>query len=1078
MILESIPALPGTSPYGLVTINPLCVLPDRTQSRGDAETRRRLIPTLFSNSPCPRDSVSACPRVRTSPLRPDNGTSSQHRIFIILWIALLISTGAQAQDNLDVTFRYIPDPVFAELAFLPGTFNDWGGDYTWGTNCIVAGHESQMTYVRFDDYWYYTTSLEIGETYQYKIQAHTNISGTTCTWLTDPLNPDFTGPYHNSVITVNDPMIFQPAQELSASGLIKAVSAGLFGLETFTVISFSVNGVEQTDGLDFFDGDTGIFRFELDREVRAGAQFRISAVDAAGREVSAEIGELLAPIEWETTPYATLQEQVTIRAFLTRLDGTVDPDLTEATLVINGVTNQTVAVDNGVVEAAVGLEMGENDIRLRAVIDGLAFESDPLVLTRRIHPLERVFVDVSVTGTSSIFIVDLAPTELAPGDVTTAWCFDDVNSTTGTEDLTMGDLQARGTASGAGELYFDVTVTRDDGEEEFRRIAVVIEEDGSVHQMRYEENAAWIRNAVVYEIFPLSFGPEASGSPSSPGRRFHEITGELDFLAQMGFNAIWFMPIMDNQYMDQLSGGYNIVDFYNVDPKLGTNDDFKVLVDRAHELGIKILLDLTPNHVSPQHPWVNSLRNGGPLAVYIQTTPSAHNRGLDSRGANLTEIWQQEGGTNLYRKYDGFGDLANLDWDNDDLQAEMLDVIAYWVREFDIDGWRFDVYWGPWRRYGPDRFGRPVRELMKRIKPDAWLLGEIAGTGFNTEVYYADDDFGTRVVGGLDAAYDWNFYWNAIRGTYGNISNYDNWARNGNFWPGPNARFFRFLENHDEERIAKRYRSTPERILPLTGLLLTTTGVPMIYQGQEVNFGRVSGDERRVSVTWDTERNGQFARYYQRLAQARSQYKAFGTQDLLTINMTNSVYGFVRPLQDKNAVVLVNFNSQARTVTINPGPLVEMTTDGPVPYFDIFADTSRTYLGGFTVTVPPYETVVYITSDDPGFFLPDLPSLPFGAVYTGIDERNEKPYAVRLDQNYPNPFNPVTTITYAISQAVQVHLEVFDVLGRSVAVLINGLQPPGEHAVFFNAKHLPSGTYLYRLQAGRWIEVRSMVLFK
>ena len=75
-------------------------------------------------------------------------------------------------------------------------------------------------------------------------------------------------------------------------------------------------------------------------------------------------------------------------------------------------------------------------------------------------------------------------------------------------------------------------------------------------------------------------------------------------------------------------------------------------------------------------------------------------------------------------------------------------MLAFWVNEFDIDGWRLDVYWGPWRRYGPDRFGRPIRTLMKRLKPDAWLLGEIVGTGSGTEVYYADALHGARFEGG------------------------------------------------------------------------------------------------------------------------------------------------------------------------------------------------------------------------------------------------------------------------------------------------------------------------------------------
>src|SRR5690606_11799178 len=527
---------------------------------------------------------------------------------------------------------------------------------------------------------------------------------------------------------------------------------------------------------------------------------------------------------------------------ITRPDGTIDPLIIEATLIHDGVEVQ-VDVAEGEVEVVRNLDRGANELVLKATIGGETYVSDTLVVTRLQHPLADSLVTATVSGSGFQFNIALMAVSgyIPPELGTPGWTFD---STASTVDLSTIAYQidgfgVSGVAEGPGEVYFDVDVNADDGNRDHLRVAVVIEENGDVRMLRYEETASWINRAVVYEIFPLTFGPEASGTSGMPGKRFDEITAELDYIAQMGFTTIWFMPIFHNQFMDGLSGGYNIIDFYHVDPKLGTNDDFRELVERAHELGLRIILDITPNHVSPVHPWVESDRQLGdksPYFEHLQTEPSAHNRGLDGRRPNLPEIWQTEGGKNLYRKYDGFGDLANLNWDDDDLQAHLLDVMAYWVREFDIDGWRFDVYWGPWRRYGPERFGEPIRKLMRRLKPDAWLLGEIAGTGPGTEVYYADDDFGNAVVGGIDAGYDWNFYFNGIRGTYGNLGNYDNFAHNNDFWPGPNARYFRFLENHDETRIAKLHASTPERILSLTGMLLTTTGIPMIYQGQEVNF--------------------------------------------------------------------------------------------------------------------------------------------------------------------------------------------------------------------------------------------------
>ncbi|MEM6647199.1 MAG: alpha-amylase family glycosyl hydrolase, partial [Bacteroidota bacterium] len=698
---------------------------------------------------------------------------------ILLWsVGLWLAAGSvQAQDSLDVPFRYLG----AELAqvpdrvFLPGQFNGWGQPYLPGTpSCIQKGHPSQMVYQRRERFWQLPVRLRIGSTVQYKIQTQLG-DGSTCEWRSDPLNPDVATSDNNSVLTVTDPLLFQVAEEPSASGNMRAISAGLAGTEAFTSIAFAVNGVERTDGLDFFDAATGVFRFELEREVRLGAEIRITATDAQGREVTATQGEIIPPIDWLTPEYATVTESAVVRASVTRLDGTIDASLTEATLQVNG-TPQTVAVAMGQVEAEVALERGANTLVLEATVEGQTFTSAPLTLTGRIHPLNLQLISATVVPQQAgQILVSWSRTELGAGATIEA-AVDAAMSTVPVANISITDNNVTATATPfdrRGEVYIDVVATTPDGLRDPVRIAVIVGPNGQTRQMRYEENAEWTKRAVVYEIFPLTFGPISSGSFANPSPRLQQITAELDYIAEMGFTTIWFMPIMYNQFMDPLSGGYNIRDFYRVDPRIGTNDDFKVLVARAHELGLRVILDITPNHVSPIHPWVESLRDGGPFAEYVQTQPDPHNQGLDGRGPNLTEIWQVEGGENLYRKYDGFGDLANLDWDNDDLQAEFLNILKFWVDEFNIDGWRFDVYWGPWRRYGPDRFGRPIRELMKRIKPDQWLLGENAGTGSSTEVYFADDDNGNSVVGGLDAAYDWNFYFNGILGAYGSPSRYD-----------------------------------------------------------------------------------------------------------------------------------------------------------------------------------------------------------------------------------------------------------------------------------------------------------------
>ena len=92
--------------------------------------------------------------------------------------------------------------------------------------------------------------------------------------------------------------------------------------------------------------------------------------------------------------------------------------------------------------------------------------------------------------------------------------------------------------------------------------------------------------------------------------------------------------------------------------------------------------------------------------------------------------------------------------------------------------------------------------------------------------------------------------------------------------------------------------------------------------------------------------------------------------------------------------------------------------------------------------------------------------------------QSEKAYALRLDQNYPNPFNPTTTISYNLEKTSQVNLEVFDLMGKRVATLVNGLQNAGEQAITFEASSLSSGIYIYRLTAGGSSLIKKMVLLK
>lgn len=1001
---------------------------------------------MLSRNPCVAGKDSSLPHFRFLALG--------------LLLMLLVRSEPVAGQSIQVPFRFADASSITSVT-VPGSFNGW-----------QTSGPSVMQRVDSLEQWLRLQTLTVGQRVEYKFFVTTSSGGS---WVTDPNNPDSNpADNNNSVLTVSDPAFFQPMGRINDQGLLTHVSAGVLTSSAVTRMTLSVGGGEAQDILSWYDPASRVVQVSLPQPVVAGTRFDLTATTESGT-ISVTQGTLVSPLALTSADRRTTESTFRLRGVATTGTGQVDPSLTSVQLQREGQFLRDVAVADGRIDTSVDLEPGANRFTLSATIDGVPMTSNEVVLTRWQGPLDGRWFTLTVSGSDGTFSIGIVETAASPGLASVAFSPDEQLSTTSWTGFSGAGTSASGTATGAGEIFVDVEATGPDGVTQHARVAIRIGRDGSISEYDWAETADWIDQAVVYEIFPLTFGPvEASGSVGNEGARFREITAELDYIAAMGFNTIWFMPIMQNLSMSQIGGGYNVIDFRTVDPKLGTNDDFKALVERAHELGIRIILDLTVNHSSPDHAWVQSLSDDGDYPGFVQTTPSAHNRGQDGKGASLSE---QSSDNGLYRVYDGFGQLANLNWDNDDLRAEMMDIIAWWLTEFDVDGFRFDAYWGPWRRYGPDRFGRPVRELIRHLKPDSWILAEIEGVGEGTEVYYADDDNGNALAGGIDAGYDWTFsayLRNPVY--YGNISGYRDRMTNYGFYPGPNARLFRFLENHDEGRIQEVHKGNPDRIRPLTGLLMTGPGIPMVFQGQEVGYGEGSGDRRRLPVSWTTVDNGEWASWHRLWATARSRFPAFGTQDVSFLDAPSAAMAFVRPWQDENAVVLINFAGSSQTFTIDPSDAVLMSTDGPIPYYDLAADTSAAYLDGFSVEVGPYEVVTYITSDGADLGLGPLPALPFSGVYTGTESRQDIPTEALLMAPWPNPTYGSTRFEWRVDQPGVVEIALFDALGRKVRAIQHGFQQAGTHMVSVDLSGLASGLYLTRYRGPDAMETRSVIV--
>jgi glycosidase len=649
-----------------------------------------------------------------------------------------------------------------------------------------------------------------------------------------------------------------------------------------------------------------------------------------------------------------------------------------------------------------------------------------------------------------------------------------------------------------GEYFFRLIAKDTDGHADTTRSYFTLNADSSVTIPSIASNPEWARKGRIYFLFPKA---------ASPAGTINAAAARLQNIKDLGFNIIWMMPVMVNAFPINNDGGpgYNITDFYNVAPEYGTNLDFKNFVAQAHALGIKVILDVTPNHSSRFHPWSADAHTYKTNSVYWSWYEHAT---ITSNTNGLGDCLDADG----FNYYCGFSEqLMNFNWSDPDMRAEMINVYKYWITQMGVDGYRLDVYWGPHRRYGEAYMGKPVRDALKHIRPDILLLGEDDGTGAGTEVIYADRSTG-GVNGGLDAAYDFKLYFNQIRGfnfSSPGISALHNEIDNGGFYPGPNSLYMRFMESQDEDRITYFYSNnfaidsltTWKRTMPMASVLFTIPGLPMIWNGQDVGWGYGipgSKDARtRSVVNWNYSGKNVLSPHYQKLAHIRAQFPAFtqhkrdtnndglitsaDATDFVLESSSSGVYAFARPWTDQNGLTVANFTASPQTVNLFLHSTAAMKFTGGIQdsqyyYVNDLYGNSRWQVQGIGLvsvpfTVPAFGTGIYTISTTADSVTIENPLLD-------VRERSTRPSKFALAQNYPNPFNPATNIEFNVAKSGPVQIKVYDMLGREVATIVDENLQPGAYTRAWNAGNLASGVYFYRLISSSFLAVKKMMLIR
>jgi alpha-amylase len=448
------------------------------------------------------------------------------------------------------------------------------------------------------------------------------------------------------------------------------------------------------------------------------------------------------------------------------------------------------------------------------------------------------------------------------------------------------------------------------------------------------EDYGWWNDVVFYELHVRSFY-DSNGDGIGD---FKGVIEKMDYLndgdplttTDLGVGAIWMMPI----HPTTTTHGYDVIDYYDVNPQYGTMADFQLLVDEAHTRGMRVIIDLVLNHSSSQNPWfIQSQDKNSPYRDYYVWSDT--NPGFTGQWGQ--QVWYPASSGFYYAFF--WEGMPDLNYTNPEVTEEIQNVTRFWLEDVGIDGFRLDAI-GSLIEKGSTTVETPEThawlkdyyQFYKSVNPEAFSVGEVWRENAVVIPYVQNKE--------VDLAFDFDLAAALLSSVntedplgFTQVYRYQTTQF-------PEGQFGTFLANHDMARVMTQLGNSTDKARVAATLYLTLPGVPFIYYGEEIGMVGEAPDEMgRRPMQWSGDANAGFStgepwkavdnayrtanvqveekltgsllNYYRALVNLRNQYPAlrYGTLEFI-MNRDAGLYSMARQYLGEIFVVLVNMSGR------------------------------------------------------------------------------------------------------------------------------------------------------------------------